>query len=281
MSFPADPAARALAAQPPPQRSPLVPAAPPGVGDGLRSLFAGVNFVLSNPSVWPLALVPIAIAIALLSGLAWATLAFIPPYIGKLLGHSGGFGFKLLAGLIKFAATAAALLVAALLSFGLAQPLSGPALERLVRRVESSMGAPPWPPTSLFADISRSLQSVLVGYAFGLPILAVLFIIGAIFPPAVVVTFPLKLLVTAILITWDLCDYPLSIRGIRVGDRVSFLKRNVRAVLGFGLGLALLSLIPCALLIILPSGVAGAARLVVLIERWEAARLGAPLRPPV
>jgi CysZ protein len=280
MSFPADPAARALAA-PPPQPSPLVPKAPPGVGDGLRSLFAGVSFVLSNPGVWPLAFVPIAVAVALLSGFAWATLAFIPPYIDRLLGPPESFAFALLAGLVKFAATAAALLVAALLSFGLAQPLSGPALERLVRRVESSMGAPAWPPTSFLADISRSLQSVLVGYAFGLPILAVLFVIGAILPPAVVVTFPLKLLVTAILITWDLCDYPLSIRGIRVGDRVSFLKRNVRAVLGFGLGLALLSLIPCALLVLLPSGVAGAARLVVLIERWEAARLGVPARPPV
>lgn len=279
MSFPADPAARALAAQPRP--SPLAPAAPPGVGDGLRSLFAGVSFVLSNPGVWPLALVPIAIVIALLSGLSWATLAFVPPYIDELLGPSSSFAFSLLAGLVKLAATAAALLVAALLSFGLAQPLSGPALERIVRRVESSMGAPAWPPTSLSADISRSLQSVLVGYAFGLPLLAVLFLIGALFPPAVVVTFPLKLVVTAILITWDLCDYPLSIRGIRVGDRVSFLKRNARAVLGFGLGLALLSLIPCALLVVLPSGVAGAARLVVLIERSEAARLGRPARPPV
>ncbi|HLM76574.1 MAG TPA: hypothetical protein VK459_27920, partial [Polyangiaceae bacterium] len=78
---------------------------------------------------------------------------------------------------------------------------------------------------------------------------------------------------------WDLCDYPLSIRGVGVGERVAFFGRNIKAVLGFGVGLALVSLVPCLIVLVLPAGVAGAARLVVGIERWEkAAPPGLPPR---
>ena len=56
-----------------------------------------------------------------------------------------------------------------------------------------------------------------------------------------------------------------------MGDRVAFLGRNIRPVQGFGLGLALLSLVPCLIVLVLPAGVAGAARLVLTLERWEKA----------
>jgi CysZ protein len=120
---------------------------------------------------------------------------------------------------------------------------------------------------------------VAIPYAFGLPILTVLFLVNLVFAPAVVVTVPLKLAVTALMLAWDLCDYPLSIRGVRVGARVSFIARNATAMLGFGAGLALLGLIPCLLVLVLPVGVAGGARLVVEIERWEAAQRGSDCGP--
>ena len=78
---------------------------------------------------------------------------------------------------------------------------------------------------------------------------------------------------SAVLLAWDFCDIPLSIRGVSVGLRVSFVKRNVAAMLGFGAGLALLTLVlPCSVLFVLPAGVAGGARLVARIERAEAAK---------
>lgn len=265
-------------------RSPSPPAPPkdrPGIGDGLRSLFSGFSFIVSTPDVWHLAIVPVAIGLVLTLTLGWAAVALIPPLIQSLFGAPSGALLGVLAVLAKVAATLLAILLAALVGFGLAQPLSGPALERIVRRVEAGLGAPPWPPTSALDDIVRSLQSTLVGAAFGAPLLIALTVVGLIFPPLVVITVPLKVLVTAVLITWDLCDYPLSIRGLPIGQRVSLLARNGGAVLGFGLGLGLLALIPCSLLIVLPAGVAGAARLMVLIERFEQTQPGAlPANPP-
>ena len=90
-------------------------------------------------------------------------------------------------------------------------------------------------------------------------------------PSAMVITVPLKLLVTAMLLSWDICDYPLSSRGVSMGTRVAFMKRNVKAMLGFGIALALVALVPCLLLLVLPCGVAGAARLTHAIERYESA----------
>jgi CysZ protein len=99
--------------------------------------------------------------------------------------------------------------------------------------------------------------------------MAITGLVSFFFPPAAVVTFPLKLLVLALLVAWDLCDYPLSIRGLPVAERIAFVTRNLTAMVGFGFGLGLLSLIPCALVLVLPAGVAGAARLTRRIEVFE------------
>lgn len=259
----------AAAAPPPP-----APPAPPTFGAGLRALFSGFGFILGTPGIWPLALVPVAAAALVTSLLGWGAISYVPDQVQHLVGARLG---GVLSTVLQVLATVLALIVAAILGLALAQPLSGPALERIVRHVEQSLGAPAWPPTSVITDVLRSLQSMLIPYAVGLPILAILFVINLLFPPAVVITFPMKMLVTAIMIAWDLGDYPLSIRGVPVSERVSFIARHGKAMAGFGLGLALLGLIPCLTVLILPAGVAGAARLIVQIERWEAAQGRPPL----
>lgn len=245
---------------------------PPGTSDGFRALFSGFAFIVGRPANWPLSIIPAAIALFLLCVLCYAAYRIVPAQIGHLIGPAKGSLSGMAHTALKVMATALAFLLSGLLAFALAQPLSGPALERLVRRAEAQIGVAPWPKTSILQDILRSLQSVLVGYALTLPILALLFLINVIFPPAAIVTVPLKLIVTALFIAWDLCDYPLSIRGLPIGRRLHILGRYPKAVLGFGAALALLSLLPCALLIVLPAGVSGAAHLIAKIEAHERAR---------
>jgi CysZ protein len=243
----------------------------PGFAAGVRAFFGGFASIAGDPGAWPLAAVPVLVALTLIGLLGWVAVAVVPAQVEALLGPQTGRALPLL---LQILATGLTLLVAVLAGFALAQPLSGPALERIVRRIEHRLGAPAWPDTSFLDDILRSLQSVVVSFAFGLPILAALVLVNLIFPPAVVVTIPLKLAVAALLLAWDLCDYPLSLRGVPIGARVAFLRRNAGATLGFGFGLALLGLVPCLLVLVLPAGVAGAARLVVDLERWEAAGRG-------
>lgn len=257
----------------------LAPAAPPadplalaptrpGFFDGTRALFGGFAFLVRTPATWPLALVPVMVA-GVVGTLVFALgAALVFPYVAAHLGPRS----HLLAALVNILAGVLMAVIAALLGLGLAQPLSGPALNRIVRRVEASLGAPAWPDTSALTDVGRAFASIAVGYSFGLPLLALLALVSLFFPPATVVTFPLKLVVLALLIAWDLLDYPLSIHGLPVARRVAFVVRNARALLGFGFGLALLSLIPFVGLLALPAGVAGAARLTRGIERWEEQR---------
>jgi CysZ protein len=248
------------------------PHARPGFLAGAGALFSGFGFVLRTPAVWPLAMVPVAVGVGVTALLGGGALHLLVPAIARVFGPRWGF----VATLADVVVGALALLLAALVGFGVAQPISGPALNGIVRRVEADLGAPARPPSSFAEDAGRALQSIAVSYAFGMPILAILLVIGFLFPPATVVTFPVKLVVLALLVSWDLCDYPLSTRGVPVGRRIAFMARNAPAMIGFGFGLALLSLVPCAMVVVLPVGVAGAARLTRRIELFEQRRERAP-----
>jgi CysZ protein len=238
----------------------------PGFFGGMSAFFSGFGFVLTTPAVWPLALVPMVVALGLTLGFSGLAMHFLMPWLGGMFAPK----WHVLAAILKILAGLLSVMIATVLGFGLAQPLSGPALERIVRRSEAAVGAPAWAATSFKEDVLRSLESVIVSYAFGLPLLALLFVASFFLTPFV--TFPLKLIVLAILAAWDLCDYPLSIRGIPVAQRVAFVRRNLSSMLGFGAAIALVSLVPCAILFVLPAGVAGAARLTLALERAEASR---------
>lgn len=139
----------------------------PGFLDGTGALFSGFGFVLRTPAVWPPALVPVAVGGLVSALLGGAALHVIVPAVARLLGPRWGF----LATIVEIVVSALVLLVAALVGFGVAQPLSGPALNRIVRRAEADLGAPAWPPSGLVEDVGRALQSLAVSYVFGLPIL--------------------------------------------------------------------------------------------------------------
>ena len=241
----------------------------PGFGAGVGSLFAGLKFVTSTPSVWPLAMVPVFFLVAITIAIGAAGAGFLPGLVLPMLGSWATAGHGVVGTIAKVLVTVLSFVIGAVLGFALSQPLSGPALEKIVRKVEGTLGVPAWPQTSLAQDIWRSLEGLLLTTALSLPLFALLFLIEFVFPPAAIVTVPLKVALTGLVLAWDLCDYPLSIRGMPIGARVALLRKHLPAVFGFGLGVALLSLIPCALLLVLPIGAAGATRLVVRMERWD------------
>lgn len=247
------------------------PAERPGFGAGVGALFSGFGFVITNPAVWPFALVPVVVLVVVASGVSVGGYELISRPLVAAVHHWSSLPQGAVTGVAKVLAGAVAILVGLLVGAALAQPLSGPALERIVRRVETKLGMPTWPETSLAVEIGRSIEGLLVTATLALPIFAFLFLIDLLFPPAVIVTTPIKVAVTALTCAWDLCDYPLSIHGVGIRARVALLRRHIGAVFGFGLGIALLSLLPCALLLALPAGVAGATRLIARIEAWERA----------
>lgn len=237
------------------------------IWDGGRAFFAGCGFVITNPRVWPAAMVPVLVAFFLGTGLGvlgiWIAHRSADAILSGESGwaEAGRWAITILFGLV-------ALMVALLLALSLAQPLSGFALDSIVRRQEKALGAERvWPDQKLFPQLVRSLAVNFTALIVGLPMIAVLTAIELVAPPAAVVTIPLKFIVSALMIAWDFLDYPLGMRAATVTQRIAFVTQNFWAVLVFGSLSAVVLLVPGLGLFLLPMGAAGATRMVLETER--------------
>lgn len=248
-------------------QSPLAPrprsAARIGFFDGVTALFGGLGFIVTTPRMWGWALIPTVVASGLFVGLGglgvWGGASLAERVVGESVtawASAGLWTLRVVFGLVG-------LIVAFLLSISFAQPLSGFALDAIARRQEMSLSGRQWPDQPVFASTVRALSVTLTALAISLPLLVILATITFFFPPASVITIPLKFLVTGLAVAYDFLDYPLGLRGVGVRVRLRFIADHFGAVLGFGASAALLLLIPGLGLILLPFGVAGATRLVV------------------
>lgn len=236
---------------------------------GLRAPLEGVRFLLRRPGLWPLSIVPAAAVILITSGLGTLSVLYLPDLVVRLTGK--GAAWYEVAGVVALQVVSAGtgLLLSILLALVLAQPLSGPALEHLVRQMEKEIGAPAHPKVPLWKEMVRSASGAVLALAAVLPVLAILFVADLFIPFSWIVTFPLKLIVTGLAITWDLLDYPFSVRGWSLRLRLGWVGDNIGAALGFGISLALLFLIPCVQLLLLPAGAVGATWLLRRIETGD------------
>jgi CysZ protein len=240
----------------------------PGFLGGAKIFFQGFGFIVGRPAMWLLAAVPVVAALTMTVLLAWLGIATAQSAVDALFGPASsatGAWRELGSWIARVLLYVLAVVAAILAGTALAQPISGPALDRIARAQEIALGVAPREETrtSFFVSVGRALRVTLVTLAIGAPILLLLTIVELVFPPAAVVTLPLKFIVSALLATWDLVDYAFGLRETGVRDRWGWYRENFRACLGFGAFVALVALVPFVGLLMLPVGVAGATRLVV------------------
>lgn len=237
------------------------PAPRPGFRAGARSLFASLAFLMREPKSWPAAMVPAILLLFFFIVLGVAAIEWLYPLLQDALpAGTGGIGRFLNQAAAGLGAVTAALL-GFLLALLVTPALSAPALERLVALREERLGLPGRPPLGFFAGLLVGLRSQLVGAALALPILFGLFLVELGAPALGVVTLPLKAFVAAAALAWNLLDYPLTLSGVSVRDRLGILRRYPAAILGFGLSFSLLFSLPCFGILALPAGVVAAAEL--------------------
>lgn len=261
-----------LAPQPlAPRPSPEAPLAPPRPGffGAATYPFRGLGYLFTTPASWPLAAVPVVVASLIIGALSWLSIAELPHLAGALLPDHHGRVMAVVGVALKVAFALAGVVLAIIVGGALAQPLSGPALEALVRRRERDLGLPPRPNSPFLLDVYRSARSAAIGL-LALPIAFALTLVELLVPGSSVVIIPLKLIVTGVFVSWDLLDYPLSVRGLGMRQRLAFLGEHRAEVLGFGVALAVVFLVPCAQLLLLPAGVVGATQLICSLEARRA-----------
>jgi CysZ protein len=238
-----------------------------GVGDAFEAFFSGIGFVLTTPGVWPYALVPVTVLLVLACGGcvggavgAWRTAFAVVGQEAGAWGQAGGWLLTVLLALLFIA-------LGLLAALALAQPLSGFALDAIVHAQERALTGHASPKPPVLVSAWNALKVALFSFLLGAPALVVLFLIGLAFPPAAVVTIPLKLLVCGWMLAWDFLDYPLTMRELGLRARVAWVARHFEAFTTFGLLWAVLIVVPGLVLLLLPMGVAGAAQLVVAADR--------------
>jgi CysZ protein len=240
---------------------------PIGLLAGIRAFFGGIAFIVITPSVWGYALVPLAMTVAVVLGLTslgvWGGFQLSGAWIGEANGFWNTLGNWLLTGFVSLLS----FLVACLAALVLAQPLSGLALEAIVKAQEYALTGRPSPSPRFLDALWDSLKVAMATVVFSVILLGPLFTITFVFPPSIVVTGPLKFLATGWLLAWNFLDYPLTIRRLGIRQRLRWMGRHVAAVTVFGLAWTLIVFFPGINLLILPMGVAGATRLVVAAEQ--------------
>jgi CysZ protein len=236
------------------------------IADGASAFFRGIGFVISRPSVWLYAIVPVLVLCALIVSIAALGFWGASALAHALLAGSGALS-EVGRVSMQVILDAVIALVALLAGFAFAQPLSGFALEAISEKQSLALGGARHPKPLFFDNMKRSIAVNLLGLMVGIPIFVVLTIIELFAPPAVVVTWPLKFVLSALLLAWDLLDYPLGLRATSISARLAFIRHNFMAVLVFGAFGAIVLLVPGFGLLLLPFGVAGATRLACRAER--------------
>lgn len=237
----------------------------PGLFSGIGSVFQAMGFVFVRPRLWPYAIVPVVVCGLLLGVFASGGVLGTTALTRGLVERDGGSA--VLAWLLRVVLWLVSIAVAFLLATALAQPLSGFALDTLSQEQEHELGGPRREGPSFFEGLVASLKVTFLGLLVGLPALFALAAASFLFPPLAFVCVPLKVVVVGLLAAWDFLDYPLSLRKMKVRDRVAFMTDHFGAVLGLGVTVALLLLLPGIGLFLLPLGVVAGTRLVVLVER--------------
>ena len=236
-----------------------------GFWRGFTSLFEAARSLLGMTRAWPYAVVPGVVFTVLevtFVAVAWQA----RPWVEQKL-SGGGEVLDWLGFVASWLSVLGLSVLGWLVALFLTPPLSAPALERIVALVEKDVAAPEHAPLGFFAEFSCGFRAALLGAAVTLPIVLLLTLLGLSFPPAAVVTTPLKVLIGALGVAWGLFDYPLTLRGVGMRQRFAFMRRNLSVVLGFGAAFALLFWLPCCSVVMLPIGVVAATRLVWEIER--------------
>src|SRR5262249_22306423 len=169
------------------------------------------GFILGTPSVWGYALVPTLVVFALLCGLGGLGIWGAARASDALVSVESGLWAHVGNWLLAAAFTIVALGLTALLALCRAQPFSSCALIAIVRAQEQRLTGYQAVQAVVPAPWLRGLWVTLAMVILSVPLFAGLFLINLIFPPAMLVTVPLKFLLCSWLLAWNFLDYPLGL----------------------------------------------------------------------
>src|SRR5262249_39462196 len=162
----------------------------------------GIRFVMFSPRLWPYAVVPLLVMIFLTIGLTYVLLWAGSHVTSAILGEPTSAWARFGGWIVYFLVALTSFLIGAIAAVSLAQPLSCFALEAISELQDFALTGQARSRPSFVISFLTSARVVFCTLLLGGIVLAALFVVSLLFPPAAVVTVPLKLLVCAWLIAW-------------------------------------------------------------------------------
>jgi CysZ protein len=253
---------------------------------GLFLLGDGVAFLRRERRLWPLAVVPVlfsTILVGIAVSLFWIRLEMIHLAWVSILPVVEASDWwtwiwvgpgQLVLWLVGWLGVLVAFAFSLIVSLLLANLFSAPFLDQLSQRVEAiAQGVPHSGANGLFAmlgETGRSFAAELARFVFLTGIWLGLSLVGFVVPGAHLVTGPLLIVTTVLLLPLDYAGFALDRRQIRFRSRRRWLRANFSTMIGFG-GVAFTAcLVPVLNLLIMPALVTAGTLLVLRIPPTDA-----------
>jgi CysZ protein len=253
----------------------------PGFLRGARYVIGGARFVLGTRSLWGFAFIPAAMT----AGILWMMGSAIADWVvsrGEVIAAEEGRSAYVTGWLRREASPAwlTPTIAVCLLVAAIVQPMCALALDIVTREQGWRAARRSWAADAPTEVPFRSFEATMCALAASLPPLALLTLGGFRYPRVAYPLAALALVISGIALAWNFVEYPLSRRDLSFGQRTRWIRKYRGAVLGFGLTCAVLQMVPVIGLLVVPAGIAGAARLVIDCERAGRARKMMSRRAP-
>jgi uncharacterized protein involved in cysteine biosynthesis len=171
------------------------------------------------------------------------------------LGSAGGVAVGAVASLVLVA-------LALVVALWVVPPLSAPFMDGLASRVDARAGRE----ESLASQVMRSMRVALAGLVFIAVPQFVLAIVAFVVPPVAPLCVDGGATLGALGLAYDALDWPLSRRGLGVGERLAWMRDHPAVTAGLGLSAWAISLVPGLVIVALPCIVVGAVHVVNDVE---------------
>ncbi len=256
---------------------------PLGFARGLSYVLRGMRFVyfqhpkLARYWVFPILVTGLALLAVFygagsyyddLGGAVWS---LFPESWNEAAGWVGGL-LRALRWLIELISgiliTFLGLVLVLVLSSVVAAPFND-ALSEAVEHILTGVAPPPFSFSRMVADIVRTIRLELLKVLVYLAVVAPMFLASFFVPGLGQLISLFAFALTAVYLGIDYVDWPAARRNWSVGDRLTFTRRQLPAVAGFGTGVWVLLFIPLANLFFMPAAVAGGTMLFLALQSPE------------
>lgn len=234
-----------------------------------------VGFIGRHRNLWWLAALPFLVNLALFGLLFWLSYTYLGQWVQGLLPGGQGWWWQALTYLLLVLLVLALLALEVYLFAVVGRIVCEPFLELLTRRTERlARNMPPGAPTvdsGLLRDVLRVIRQSLMRLLLFLAVMLPLLLINLIPGLGGLVYSALAWLVTSFFLALEFMDYPLDRRGLRLRDKMAYVRGMGLGWLGFGSAVLVIGLVPVINFTLLPLAAVGGTLL--YLER--------PLAPPV